>query len=232
MSGCPVPQRMLKSRLRFPFNWHLSHNCKENEHKKLRDCCEHLVPLQNDKIFQEAAAYAHLNMDSVFRVALGFPFYSRGLLFFSLACVSASFTTPSLLHTARSVSGVAARSVGHALCRVPSCHLLRKEAEPQRLQPILHHLEWMISIFSHSYHAILLQSLLVMINMAFFVFLGTGPGDCCVLHNGGSLLSLHSISVFQKGIHFWKKVSAKPSSTYGIQYLCNLSLILIQSQHL
>lgn len=34
----------------FSCSWHLSHNCKESKHAKLRGCYEYLVPLQDDKI--------------------------------------------------------------------------------------------------------------------------------------------------------------------------------------
>lgn len=47
-----------------------------------------------------------------------FPLSSCGLLFFSLACVSASFTAPSLLHTTHPLLGVTVKSVGHDLRRV------------------------------------------------------------------------------------------------------------------
>lgn len=62
-----------------------------------------------------------------------FPLSSCGLLFFSWVCIAASSTTLSLLHTTHPLLGVTLKSVGHALCWAPVCHLLRKEMEAQWL---------------------------------------------------------------------------------------------------
>lgn len=102
----------------------------------------------------------------------------------------------------RSYSGV----WGTLSAESPVCHLLRKEMEPGVPEPNLHRLEWMISIYSHSYQCHLQLLMISMVALFFLaMFLMTAPPSqaaeaprCWVLEHEPSFFFLLPIRVFPK----------------------------------